>query len=160
MYELDLTPGLSVVTRSALSALRYSRERRASLLRAALPHEITENPTGEVMDYFRGVITYLLRTSPPEEERAIPKVVRTPAAREVVVTIAENYINEGRTEGRVEGALTERRGVLIRQLEKKFGITQEERTLIEQVADLDRLAAALDEILFAETKQQVLDKLS
>ena len=67
------------------------------------------------------------------------------------MTIAEKYINEG--------ALAERRGVLIRLIEKKFGITQEERTLIEHTDDLDRLAAALDEILFAETKQQVLDKI-
>ena len=59
-----------------------------------------------------------------------------------------------------EGTLGERREVLIRQLSKKFGLTDEERGLIEATDDLDRLAAALDEILFAETKQQVLDKLS
>jgi predicted transposase YdaD len=147
--------GLSPVTRSALSALRYSFERREGLLRAALPSEITDNPSGEILDYFRGLITYLLRISPPEEESAILKIVRTKASREVVVTIAEKYINEGLA----RGALADRRGVLIRQLEKKFGISEDERTLIEHTDDLDRLASALDEILFAENKQQVLDKI-
>jgi len=156
----ETLPDLSAVTRSALSALRYAFERREGLLRTALPLEITGNPAGEILDYFRGLIAYLLRISPHEEESAILKVVRTKASREVVVTIAEKYINEGLTRGRTEGTLVDRRGVLIRQLEKKFGITQEERTLIEQVDDLDRLAAGLDEILFAESKQQVLDKLS
>lgn len=151
---------LSVITRSALSALRYAFERGEGLLHAALPSQVTDNPTGEVMDYFRGLVSYLLRVSPPEEESAILNIVRTPAAREVVVTIAEKYINEGLTKGRTEGALAERRGVLRRQLEKKFGLSDDERALIEGVDDLDRLAAALDEILFAESKQQVLDKLS
>ena len=75
------------------------------------------------------------------------------------MTIAEKYINEGLTKGRTEGALAERRGVLIRQLEKKFGLSDDERALIQSVDDLDHLAAALDEILFAQSKQQVLDKL-
>ena len=76
------------------------------------------------------------------------------------MTIAEKLRNEGRSQGRAEGTLGERREVLIRQLSKKFGLSDEERGLIEATDDLDRLAAALDEILFAETKQQVLDKLS
>ncbi len=148
--------GLSAVTRSALSALRYAFERRASLLRTALASEIIDNPAGELLDYFRGLIAYLLRISPPQQESVILNIVRTPSAREVVVTIAEKYINEGR----VEGALADRRGVLARLLEKKFDLTQDERALIEQTDNLDRLAAALDEILYAESKQQVLEKLA
>ena len=155
---------LSAVTRSALSALRYAFERREGLLRTALTSEIIDNATGELLNYFQGLITYLLRISPPQEESVILSIVRTPSAREVVVTIAEKYINEGltkgRTEGRVEGALAERRDVLIRLLEKKFDLTQDDRALVEQTDDLDRLAAALDEILFAESKEQVLDKLA
>ena len=147
---------LSTITRSALAALRYAFERRELLLRTALASEITDNPAGELLDYFRGLVTYLLRISPPEEESVILKFVRTPTAREVVVTIAEKYINEGLA----RGALAERRGVLIRQLEKKFGLSESERVLVEQTDDLNILAAALDEILFAENKQQVLDKLS
>ncbi|WP_455382467.1 Rpn family recombination-promoting nuclease/putative transposase [Salinispira pacifica] len=143
---------LSAITRSGLAALRYAFERRHGILRTALASEITDNPAGELLDYFRGLITYLLRISPPEEERVILKSVRTPTAREVVVTIAEKYISEG--------ALAERRGVLIRLLEKKFGLTGDERILVEQTDDLNRLAAALDEILFADSKQQILDKLA
>lgn len=148
--------GLSVITRSAFSALRYSFERRETLLRAALPYQITDSPPGELLNYFQGLITYLLRISPPEEESAKLKIVGTPAAREVVVTIAEKYINEGRA----EGTLADRRGVLIRQLEKKFGLNKKERHRIDHTDDLERLAAALDKILFAQSKQQVLDKLS
>jgi hypothetical protein len=49
--------------------------------------------------------------------------------------------------------------VLVRLASKKFSLTDEEHALIEGCEDLDRLAAALDEIIFAETKEQVLAKL-
>ena len=71
------------------------------------------------------------------------------------MTIAEKLINQGRA----EAMLTERRKTLARQLEKKFGLSEDERHFIDSIEDLDRLSGALDEILFAESKQQVLDKL-
>jgi len=58
-----------------------------------------------------------------------------------------------------EGALRDRQEVLVRLLTKKFGLTDGERSLIERTTDPERLTAALDEILIAGRKEQVLEKL-
>jgi hypothetical protein len=48
---------------------------------------------------------------------------------------------------------------LIRLLNKKFGLSDEEKDLIRRTDELEKLEAALDEILDAETKEQVLAHL-
>ena len=48
---------------------------------------------------------------------------------------------------------------LIRQLDKKFGLSDEEKNLIRRSEDLEKIEAALDEILDADTKEQVLAHL-
>jgi hypothetical protein len=64
-----------------------------------------------------------------------------------------------RKDGIIEGKIEERREVLIRQLDKKFHISPEEKTRIAAAADPDKLDKALDAILFAETKEEVLREL-
>ena len=59
---------------------------------------------------------------------------------------------------KMEGTLNDRREMLVRLASKKFGLTDEERRLIEDCDDLERLALAIDEFVFAETKKQVLAK--
>ncbi|MEW5815258.1 MAG: hypothetical protein AB1798_07695 [Spirochaetota bacterium] len=49
--------------------------------------------------------------------------------------------------------------VLIRHISKKFGITDEEKSFIRSVTDTIKLDRALDEILFAESKETVLDEV-
>ena len=66
---------------------------------------------------------------------------------------------EGRQEGMSLGQLREKQDVLIRLLDRKFGIGEAERELIRAVEEPARLDAALDEILFAESKDAVLGKL-
>jgi hypothetical protein len=73
-------------------------------------------------------------------------------------------IREGKREGRAagfnEGLVKDKRGVLTRQLERKFGLLEEEKALIDECEDLEALDAALDEILFAENKEEVLELLN
>ena len=95
------------------------------------------------------------RGSPEEAEGDIPEAVTLPRNRELFMTIADKYRNEGHT----EGVLNDRREMLVRLLTKKFGLTNEERRLIQNCDDLDRLAAAIDEILGADSKEQVLAEL-
>jgi hypothetical protein len=64
------------------------------------------------------------------------------------------YAEELRAEVRVE----DRQDVLIRQLSRKFGITDPEHQLIEATDDTAALDAALDELVVAETKEAVLEK--
>ncbi len=55
-----------------------------------------------------------------------------------------------------QGELQDKQKVLVRQLNKRFGLTDEETTLIMAEASREKLDQALDEILFAENKGQVL----
>jgi hypothetical protein len=69
------------------------------------------------------------------------------------------YAEELMTRGREEGRVTEKQDVLIRLLTRKFGLTDAERQLIEATDDTAALDAALDELVVAETKEAVLEKL-
>ena len=68
-------------------------------------------------------------------------------------------IEKGKEEGERIGRLDEKQEVLIRQMEKKFGLTADERDRIQSTKDLDKLDSALDVILSAATKEEVLAKL-
>ena len=63
------------------------------------------------------------------------------------------------TKAEIKGKTEEKQQTLIRQLSKKFGITEYEKEFIEKCSDTEKLDNALDEILFAETKFKVLDCL-
>jgi hypothetical protein len=54
------------------------------------------------------------------------------------------------------GELQEKQKVLVRQLNKRFGLTEAETALIMAETSREKLDQALDEILFAENKEQVL----
>ena len=141
---------------AALAALKHAFSPEPKDLKAALePLRRLDATT----DFLLGLLRYVVQTSPPAAEGDIIKVITRPRNRELVMTLVDKWLNEGRTQGRTEGTLNDRREVLIRQPAKKFGLNDEERRLIEGCEDLDRLASALDEILFAETKRQVLAKL-
>ena len=66
---------------------------------------------------------------------------------------------EGREEGREEGALLNKQNILLRLLSQKFGLTNKESELISKQEDPQFLDKALDEVLFAESKEEVLKHL-
>ncbi|MCF7929052.1 MAG: hypothetical protein K9L68_09280 [Spirochaetales bacterium] len=71
------------------------------------------------------------------------------------MTYAEAKLEEGKREGKLE----EKRYVVKRQMKKKFGLLQHEAEAIDRITDLEALDAAIDEIIDAGEKQQVLSKL-
>ncbi len=83
------------------------------------------------------------------------------------MTYAQELLAEGRTEGLKQGleqgmekgSLASRRETLARQLDRKFGLTHTERGRIMVCDDQGALDAALDQILDADTKAQVLARL-
>ncbi len=66
---------------------------------------------------------------------------------------------EGLKEGIEKGELVDKHNVLIRQLEIKFGLKEEERKLILSVINFKKLDAALDGFVTANDKKSVLDIL-
>ena len=67
------------------------------------------------------------------------------------MTIAEKLRKEGKIQGKQQ--------VLIRQLSKKYSLTEEDSQHIYSITDPDKLDAALDGIVVAESKEQVLNQL-
>jgi flagellar biosynthesis/type III secretory pathway protein FliH len=82
---------------------------------------------------------------------------------EVFMTAADRLIQrgveKGMEKGFEKGTIQDKQEVLCKQLTRKFGVSEEERSFIKSIYDRDKLDCALDEILFAETKKQVLGVL-
>jgi hypothetical protein len=82
---------------------------------------------------------------------------------EAYMTIAEKLkkegIEEGLEKGIEEGKIQEKQQVLIRLLSKKYSLTEQDKQHISSISDPDKLDLALDEIVVAETKEQVLKLL-
>ena len=77
------------------------------------------------------------------------------STEEDLMTYAEELLQEGIK----EGALQDKRNVLIRLLTRRFELTDAERDLIAEYDDPAALDAALDEFALATDKSQVLSKL-
>ena len=86
-----------------------------------------------------------------------------PDKKEEAMTFAKKLRKEGRKEGiqrgRSEGRVEGEHSILIRQLNRKFGHSGEEEAFVKSVRDEEKIEAALEIILDAETKEQVIDKL-
>ena len=68
-------------------------------------------------------------------------------------------LEEGREEGREEGELEDKHNVLIRQLELKYSLAEDERKYILSVTDFKKLDAALDAVVLVKDKENVLKLL-
>ncbi len=64
-----------------------------------------------------------------------------------------------REKGLAEGELKKEHTILIRQLELKYGLSEDEKNTILSVTDFKKLDAAVDAILFSEDKESVLKLL-
>jgi len=73
-----------------------------------------------------------------------------------VTSIERLAKEEGIQEGIDKGELLEKQKVLRKQLSRKFGLTEQESDIISNQQNPELLDNALDEILFAETKEEVL----
>jgi len=65
------------------------------------------------------------------------------------------YVTSVERLGREEEKILEKQKVLHKQLSRKFEITEQESKLISNQEDPELLDKSLDEILFAETKEEV-----
>ena len=77
---------------------------------------------------------------------------------EIAMTVADRLREEGAKWAMERGVDRGRilQTVLVHQLERKFGIAEEQRSRIESTTDAAKLDAALDKILFADSADEVL----
>jgi len=73
-----------------------------------------------------------------------------------MVTFLDAIKTKSKIDGKIEGELLKQQKTLIRQLSKKFGITEEEKAIINNCPDGEKLDNALDEFVFADSKYKVL----
>jgi len=71
----------------------------------------------------------------------------------------EEGLEKGLSEGLVEGKLKEKHHILIRQLELKYTLSEDETELILSITDNSKLDAALEAFVFSENKEGVLEIL-
>ena len=148
----DKRLGGSVQTVVGLLSLKYIKHRFTEGLVGYLLQELHRLPRES--SFLHEFYMTLIRFKAEEELQTFLQIAREMNYRDMeedIMTREQRLLKEGRVEGLQDS--------LKRQLKKKFGLETEESVKINQIKDLARLEAALDEILSAETKQQVLEKL-
>jgi predicted transposase YdaD len=119
---------------------------------AAMSELDIAKPEAELL---KAALTYLLRARHDEPVGSILGALPGSRFRRIAMTIADRLERKGRKEGRID----EKQELLERQLERKFGLTERERKGIRSRRDPKQLDAALDAILFADSKDVVLAHL-
>jgi predicted transposase/invertase (TIGR01784 family) len=142
----------SVQTVVGLLSLKYIKHRFTESLVAFLLQELHRLPRES--SFLHEFYMTLLKFKAEEELQTFLQMAREMNYRDMeedMKSYGQKLIEEGRAEGLQDS--------LKRQLKKKFGLETEESVKINQIKDTAKLEAALDEILSADTKQQVLEKL-
>ena len=142
----------SVQTVVGLLSLKYIKHRFTEGLVAYLLQNLHRLPRES--NFLHEFYMTLLKFKAEEELQTFLQIARKMNYRDMeedIMTREQRLLKEGRAEGLQDS--------LKRQIKKKFGLETEESVKINQIKDTSKLEAALDEILSAETKQQVLEKL-
>jgi predicted transposase/invertase (TIGR01784 family) len=110
----------------------------------------------EGSEYLESVFRYILLATDIAREEVAAAIERLDRnVEEVFMTTGEKLIQEGI----VKGTILDKQHVLMKQLSRKFGLTEAEKELITSVSDPHLLDSALDEFVFADTKEKVLQSL-
>ncbi len=114
----------------------------------------------EGLKFLESVLRYLFSSTEIGVDDALKSIEMIDGrAKETLMTTAEKLIEQGLQRGLERGSLLNEKEILIKQISKKFGISEKERSFIMAMEDKAKLDLALDEILFAESKDVLLDIL-
>jgi predicted transposase YdaD len=180
--------GAETMVSALLRIFKHATARSTADLGLALEQIKRLGPSERDQGLMQAVLTYLLRARQGKSVRSILEAVPDGGLRGDTMTIAESLIRKGRRQGRLEGELKGelkgrlegelkgkregelkgklegelkgKREVLARLVERKFGLTDQERTALESHTDADELDAAIDAVLSARSKAAVLKHLS
>ena len=122
------------------------------------------------LKFLKSFILYIYNAGEMEVDSIIEKISKiSKEGGDITMSTATKLIEQGKIEGKIEGKkegkkegkLLERQEVLIYFLKQKFGkkITDEDCAVIKAVSNIKTLKPALDAILNAKTKKEVLDML-
>ncbi len=100
------------------------------------------------------IVEYIIQTKNIKEED-IKELINEKIGGEIMTTVLDKYLEKGKE----EGILLEKQLVLIKLLSRKFHISDDIKDFIKQIKDPVKLDTALEEILFAESPEDVLSCL-
>jgi predicted transposase/invertase (TIGR01784 family) len=157
----------AVHTAVGLLCLKYIQQRFSRKIVRLLLDELHRLPQDErSRRYTEAFYAAIVRLKEQEEIDlfvAQARAMRYRDSEEAVMTYGEKLLKEGLEKGiekgLEKGKLREKQEVLIRQMSRKFELSREEVELIERTDNSLALDAALDEIVMAESKEQVLEHL-
>ncbi len=110
----------------------------------------------EGLKFLESVLRYLFSSTEIAVGDALKSIEMIDGrTEETLMTTAEKLIEQGIE----KGTLRNEKDILIKQISKKFGISEDDRSFIMALDDKEKLDLALDEILFAESKDVLLDIL-
>jgi len=120
---------------------------------------IAQSPLDQrTKDFLSAIFRYILIAGRRGNKNKIERAIEGFEMKEVqesYMTIADELMEEGELKGKIE----EKQQVLVRLLKRKFGLSREETEQIMAVVDPYVLDRALDEIITAERKEEVLELL-
>ena len=101
------------------------------------------------------LILYLFYTLDVDQD-TMQRIVKELGGEEIMPSLAEKLIKQGKKEGKVEGKIEGKQELLIKFLRRKFNITPKEEKMIRSVTDESKLDAAAEAVLDAKSKDEVL----
>ena len=159
LVEKDIPDAELVALRNAVAAVFYleksstqdlgARLKVLGKLLAGLDHPLRRVLEGWFADYLRKL---------PDFERNC-SILEECVVNEEGDSMLESAIRGVVAQGEARGILLDKQETLIRQLDRKFGITDADRARVRACTDRERLTAALDDILDATNATAVLGLL-
>ena len=101
------------------------------------------------------LILYLFYTLDVDQD-TMQRIAKELGGEELMPSLAEKLIKQGKKEGKVEGKIEGKQELLIKFLRRKFNITPKEEKMIRSVTDESKLDAAAEAVLDAKSKDEVL----
>ncbi len=154
---------MSALGRLALWCLRHGREPEALVDELArwldLVREVRRAPNGAAA--MRSIWRYVLVVSERGEKEDVVRrlllvVGGEKGHKEDIVSIADQFVEQGRKEGRSEGLREGSRRTLLKLLRTRYGALPQEAVARVEAADLAQLDAWTDRVLTAATLDEAL----
>ena len=158
----------AVLFHTAIKIAKYARTRLRPHLGEIL-RAVSSPPMDErTKSFLKMFLRYILQVGRDTPRRLVDeeiKKVNDENMREVYMTAAEELraegIEIGKREGNLEGQIREKKQVLIRLLEKKFGpLNAAVKQKIRHCQDRDRLDKAIDLFVGSDSVEEILEPLS
>jgi predicted transposase/invertase (TIGR01784 family) len=109
-----------------------------------------------VTEYLQVVLEYVFQATEHVDVQDVHNALKKiPQGENIMPTIAEKLREEGMQQGELQG----RRIALLRQMNRKFSLSAAEENMILSAQDLAILDQALETVLFAQDKSEVMDLL-